>query len=82
MGTIERLRLLDARGGMVEKENLDDWDGGEKEEWDAPQSQFPGAGLGRGYSTYSTLSKRLGQVRTGDWGIPGSKKPSSLRNFE
>jgi hypothetical protein len=36
--------------------------------------------LGRGYST---LSKRLGQVRTGDWGMSGGKKKaSSLRNQE
>jgi len=77
MSAIERLRLLDVKNGGREKDKeiLDEWDTGEKEDWE----QFPGGGLGRGNSTYSTLSKRLGQVRTGDW---GSKKPSSLKNFE
>lgn len=81
----ERLRLLDAQAGDGDKETLD-------EEWQIPQ--LPGGGLGIGqagqgipngvHSTYSTLSKRLGKVRSGDWGIHGSgtKKPSSLRNFE
>jgi hypothetical protein len=76
MSAIERLRMLDGAGNN-ETDNLDEWDTGEKE-WDL-SSQFSRGGVGRGFSTYSTLSKRLGQVRNGDW---GAKKASSLRNFE
>ncbi len=81
MGAIERIRLLDAKHeskGDKEKQALDDWDGEERDHWEA--LHIPSGGLGRGYST---LSKRLGQVRNGDWGISsGKKKPSSLRNEE
>jgi WD repeat-containing protein 59 len=75
MSAIEKMRMLDRQNGGKEKERLEDWDGGEKGDWESVN--FPGGGLGRGYST---LSKRLGQVRTGDWGMSsGKKKPSSLR---
>ena len=78
LGAIERMRLLDAKNSSPEKEELEDWDSGEKSDWDL--AHFPSGGLGRGYST---LSKRLGQVRTGDWGMSGGKKKaSSLRNQE
>jgi hypothetical protein len=80
MGALERMRMLDTRM-MAEKERLEDWDTGEKEEWDV-ESTFGGrgGGFGRGYST---LSKRLERVRTGDWGISsGKKRASSLRNEE
>jgi hypothetical protein len=76
MGAIERMRILDAN--KLAKEQLDDWDSGEKDDWEI--SHFPAAGLGRGYST---LSKRLERVRTGDWGMQGGKKKtSSLRKEE
>ena len=76
MSEIEKMRKLDRQNGRNEKERLEDWDGGEKGQWDSVN--FPTGGLGRGYST---LSKRLGQVRTGDWGMSGAKKkPSSLRS--
>ena len=83
MGEIERMRLLDAKGGAKagkEKQALEDWDGEEKADWDARENinfQVQGRGLGRGYST---ISKTIDQVRAGDWGISGAKKrPSSLR---
>lgn len=73
MSAIEKMRLMDRKKAV--KERLEDWDGGEKEDWE--NLNFPSGGLGRGYST---LSKRIGQVRTGDWGMSGGKKkPSSLR---
>jgi hypothetical protein len=79
MGAIERMRILDAANAS--KEHLDEWDSGEKDEWET--SQFPAGGLGKGYST---LSKRLERVRTGDWGMAGmagtKKKASSLRKEE
>jgi WD repeat-containing protein 59 len=83
MGEIERMRLLDAKGGAKagkEKQALEDWDGEEKADWDTRENinfQVQGRGLGRGYST---ISKTIDQVRAGDWGMPGAKKrPSSLR---
>lgn len=81
MGAIERMRVLDTRNLMVEKERLEDWESGGKDEWEPPSASFQaGGGLGRGYST---LSKRLERVRTGDWGMSGGKKKaSSLRKEE
>jgi WD repeat-containing protein 59 len=71
---IERMRVLDAQNAGKEKELLPEWGGEEKSEWD--NLDVPGGGMGRGYST---LSKRLVGVRTGDWGMPsGKKKASSL----
>ena len=76
MSAIEKMRMLDRQSGGKEKERLEDWDGREKGEWE--NVNFPAGGLGRGYST---LSRRLGQVRTGDWSMSGGKrKPSSLRS--
>jgi hypothetical protein len=76
MGAIERMRILDTAG--TDREHLDEWDSAEKDEWET--SQFPGGGLGKGYST---LSQRLERVRTGDWGMTGGKKKaSSLRKEE
>ena len=67
MSAIEKMRLLDRKAGKErEGERLEDWDGGEKGDWESVN--FPNGGLGRGYST---LSERLGQVRTGDWGMSG-----------
>lgn len=81
MGAIERMRILDQKNGAKSgkaKERLDEWDGAEKADWE--NINFPSGGLERGYST---LNKRLGQVRTGDWGMSsGKKKASSLRNQE
>ena len=83
MSALERMRMMDAQIiTEKEKERLEDWDAGEKEEWDV-ESTFGGrgGGLGRGYST---LSKKLERVRTGDWGMGsgGKKRASSLRNEE
>ena len=73
IGEIEKMRLLDRHRSRNE-ERLEDWDGEEKDDWEDVNGP---SGLGRGYST---LSKRLGQVRSGEWGMSGSKKkPSSLR---
>lgn len=75
MSAIEKMKKLDRQNSGSEKERLDDWDGAETGEWE--NVNFPAGGLGRGYST---LSKRLGQVRTSDWSMSGAKKkPSSLR---
>ena len=76
MSAIEKMRLLDRQAGKDrERERLEDWDSGEKGDWES--INLPSGGLGRGYSM---LSKRLGQVRTGDWGMSGGKKkPSSLK---
>jgi hypothetical protein len=80
MGAIERMRMLDAKSGSKagkEKQALEDWDGEEKAEWENINFQAQGLGFGRGYST---LTKRIDRVRTGDWGISSPKKrPSSLR---
>ncbi|KAG0651709.1 putative RING finger and WD repeat-containing [Hyphodiscus hymeniophilus] len=74
MSAIEKMRLMDRPRGSSE-ERLEDWDGRENGDWE--DVNVPSGGLGRGYST---LSKRFGQVRTGDWGMSGGKKkPSSLR---
>lgn len=73
MSAIEHFRMLDAKNGVKDKEKLDEWDTGEKEDWE--EAQLPGA-FGKGHSTYSALSKRLA---TGDW---GSKKASSLKSFK
>jgi hypothetical protein len=68
MNAMEKKRLM-------KKERLEDSDDGEKGEWESVN--FSSKGFGRGYST---LSKRLGQVRTGEWGMGGVKKKSgSLR---
>jgi WD repeat-containing protein 59 len=81
MGAIEQMRKLDAMNGSnsgKDMQALDEWDVEEKADWESVQ--FPSGGLGRGYST---LSKRIGQVRTGDWGMSsGKKRPSSLRKEE
>ncbi|KAH8811466.1 hypothetical protein F5884DRAFT_672600 [Xylogone sp. PMI_703] len=78
MGAIEMMRILDAKRIMEEKERLTDWEAAEKGEWE--NLTAPNGGLGKGYST---LSKRLVQVRSGDWGIPGTrKKTRSLRKEE
>jgi hypothetical protein len=72
------MRALDkhASKGMKEKQDLDDWDVEMSVDWEA--AQVPCGGLGRGYST---LTKRLDQVRGGHWGMsPEKKKPSSLRD--
>jgi len=75
MGTIERMPALDTAGNIGD--DMGDWDGGEKEEWDLAQV---GRGLGRGSSM---LSRKLEKVRTGDWGMGGNKKrASSLRKEE
>lgn len=75
---IERMRLLDKRAPTAfnkGKEPLDEWDGEGRTDWD--NIVVPAGTLGMGYSTFS---KRLGQVRTGDWGMTsGKKKASSLR---
>ena len=81
MGAIEQMRILDQKNeakSRKAKERLDEWDEAEKADWEG--INFPSGGLGRGYST---LSRRLGQVRAGDWGMSsGKKKASSLRNQE
>ena len=76
MSAIEKMRMLDRQNGGKEKERLEGSNGGEKGEWE--NVNFPAGGLGRGYST---LGRRLGQVRTGDWSMSGGrKKSSSLRS--
>lgn len=76
MGAIERMRMLNISNSISDKERLEDWDSGDKDDWET-SSHTPSGGLGRGYST---LSKRLERVRTGDWGMSvGKKKASSLR---
>ncbi|KAG9241870.1 hypothetical protein BJ878DRAFT_427148 [Calycina marina] len=84
ISAIERLRALDAENKGTE--SLDDWNAGGKDEWDVGEdlTTMPSnasTGFGRGYST---LTQRLGRVRTGDWGINGGKKKGSrsLRNVE
>jgi hypothetical protein len=75
LSALERMRQLDAESADRERNSLDDWDIAEKS--DPPSAHTPSKKLGKGYST---LSKRLGQVRSGEWGTPlGKKKPSSLR---
>jgi hypothetical protein len=77
---IERMRALDEKSSSMgkEQEPLHEWDGEAKSDWDTGHLDIPGGGFGRGYST---ISKRLVGVRTGDWGMPsGKKKASSLRN--
>ena len=70
---IDKMRPLDRH--MGENERLDDWNGGEKSDWES--INFPSGGKGR---EYPTLSKRFGQVKAGDWGIGGGKrKARSLR---
>jgi hypothetical protein len=76
MSAIEKKSLIDRqRGGSDER--LEDWDGGEKGEWENVNA--PSGGLSsRGYST---LGKRLVQGRTSHWGMSGEKKKaSSLRS--
>ena len=76
MSAIEKMRMLDRQNGGKEKELLEGSNGGEKGEWE--NVNFPAGGSGRGYST---LGRRLGQVRTGDWSMSGGrKKSSSLRS--
>lgn len=72
LGALERLRLLDATASEKEKNGLEDWDTEEKS--DPPAAHHPSKGLGKGYST---LSRRLGRVRTGEWGTSGGKKKAS-----
>ena len=86
MSAIERLRALDAKHHASASEKLDDWDSGGKDDWEQSERGLvrvpsgASGGLGRGYST---LSQRLGRVRTGDWTMSGGKKKtSSLRNQE
>lgn len=75
LSALEQMRFLEANGSTVEKHGLEDWDVEEK--GDPPIPDLPGRGLGKGYST---LGRRLGRVRAGDWGAGvGRKKPSGLR---
>ncbi|KAF4637262.1 hypothetical protein G7Y89_g837 [Cudoniella acicularis] len=74
---IEQMRLLDAKDFAEHgNEPLTDWHGEEKSEWD--NLSVPGGGLGMGYST--TITKKFGRVKHGDWGMSsGKKRASSLR---
>jgi WD40 repeat protein len=78
---LEQMRLLDRQSKakeLKEKERLQDYDG--KSDWESETLLFPTGGLGKGYST---LSKRIGQVRAGDWGYSGGrKKARSIRQEE
>lgn len=75
LDAIERLKLQDTNNSGKEKEGLEDWDSGEQADWDMAQTLNGGPGRG-----YPTLSRRFGQIRSGDWGISGGKKKaSSLR---
>lgn len=83
---IEQMRLLDALHNKNKSkqpteewvEEKAEWSGHERADWE--HIGFPSSGLGKGVST---LGRRLGQVRAGDWGMSsGKKKPSSLRNEE
>lgn len=75
---IELMKFQNEHTTGKEKEQLHEWGGEEKSDWD--NLDIPGGGLGRGYSN---LSKRLVGVRTADWGMSsGKKKASSLRNEE
>jgi len=79
MGALERMRILDAKisSKSEEKQALEEWVGEEKPDWEINGMGISaGGGLGRGYSTL----RRIGQVRTGEWG--GKKRPSSLRKEE
>lgn len=69
MGIIEKMRTLDRNGGKSKGDREEEWEESEKGEWESAAS-IPSEGLGRGYST---LSMRLGQVRTGDWGMMGRR---------
>jgi hypothetical protein len=76
IGAMEKMRLLESRNVVKARKDIEDWDGEEKREWE----NLPSGGLAK---PYSTLTRRIGQVRTGDWGMSAArKKPSSLRNEE
>ncbi|KAG9234497.1 hypothetical protein BJ875DRAFT_495779 [Amylocarpus encephaloides] len=77
---IDKMRALEVQStaSNQSKEPLEEWGGEEKSEWD--NIAVPGRGLGQ---QYSTLRGRLGQVRSGDWGMSGvKKKASSLRKVD
>lgn len=75
LSALERMRLLDVNRVEKEKIELEDWDTEDKS--DTQVTHHPSKALSKGYST---LSRRLGRVRTGEWGTPGGKKKAnSLR---
>lgn len=71
MGAIEHMRRLNSRSGEKAKEKLDEWDAGDKGDWE--RIRVHDAGLGRGYSTLSRRS-RQGDLAKG----AAKKKTSSL----
>ncbi|KAJ8067290.1 hypothetical protein OCU04_004648 [Sclerotinia nivalis] len=74
---IEFMRALERKKQFTDKEDVEEWVAPveEKDEWE--NINIPSGGLGR---TPSTLTKRVEQVRSGDWNL--KKKPSSLRKEE
>jgi hypothetical protein len=75
ISALERMKFLDAGSPEKDKAGLEDWDTEDKS--DPQLAHLPSRGLGK---EFSTLSRRLGRVRTGDWGTTsGKKKASSLR---
>lgn len=80
MGAIESMRALEEKNGVkATEESIDEWD--EKTDWEH-MSPPP---VGELVKPYNSLSRRLGQVRSGvgEWGMSGAKKkPSSLKNQE
>ncbi|KAH8684841.1 hypothetical protein BGZ60DRAFT_366122 [Tricladium varicosporioides] len=86
---IERMRLIDTQilspttdnGYAGFDEHLTEWHGEDKSDWDHAGHPGDGINLGVGYSV--GLSKRLSQVKSGDWGMSSNKKrASSLRKEE
>jgi hypothetical protein len=79
MGAIDLMRKLH---GISQRRKHDDWGGSEKDDWEKSGSGVatpPSPGFGKGYSA---LSRKLGQVRTGEWGSGLRRKGSILRKDE
>jgi hypothetical protein len=82
LGAIEQMRRQHQHG---RRRGTDEWDAGEKGDWESARAEsisnvsISNAGLA---NRYSTLSKRIGQVRSGEWGTGLKRKSSILKREE
>jgi hypothetical protein len=72
LDALERMRLVDTKGSAKESNSVEEWDTGGKSDFQV--AHLPAKALGKGYTT---LSRRIGRVRTGDWGTNSGKKKAS-----
>ncbi len=74
IGAIERMRK--AHHHHTKRRDIEEMDGGDKSDWDSSRSVDMRES---GQRAYSTLSKRLGQVRNAEWGSGLRRKGSLLK---